>query len=425
MSAAVTVEGRRRRAPLIALLGGNAISLTGNVVSLVTIPWFVLETTGSAARTGVTAFSFFAPVALAAFFGGPLVDRLGFRRVSIIADLASGVTVALIPLLAATVGLGFWQLQALVFLGALLDAPGTTARGALLPDLAQLGRVRLERANAATQAIARGSSILGAPLAGVLIATVGTTHTLWLNAASFLLSAAAMALFVPSPPPQPPRERRFLGDLAAGLRWIRGDRLILTLVVTVAVTNFIEAPIFTVVLPVYAERYYGTALSLGLLAATQAGGAFLGVLLYGAFGPRLPRRRTFIAAFVLAGLSFWVLPFAPPLGIVLLSRVVSGVGGGPLNPILSTVFQERVPVEMRGRVLGLITAVAMLALPAGVLLGGVLIEAIGLRSTLFGIAACYLLATLSFLLHPVLRQMDHLPSASAAAESQHPTSAPV
>src|SRR4051794_26415121 len=113
-----------RRVPIIALLAANAISMVGNSLGIVAIPWFVLETTGSAARTGVVAFATVLPTVLAAILGGALVDRVGNKRISVIADLVSAGTVACIPLLHHTVGIAFWQLVLLVFLGALLDAPG-------------------------------------------------------------------------------------------------------------------------------------------------------------------------------------------------------------------------------------------------------------------------------------------------------------
>jgi MFS family permease len=113
------------------------------------------------------------PLVVSAFFGGTLVDRVGFKRMSVAADLTSALTVALIPLLYATVGLAFWQLLVLVFLGAVLDAPGHVARQSLFPDLVQLAGVRLERANAISQVIWRLSWLLGPPLAGLLIALLG------------------------------------------------------------------------------------------------------------------------------------------------------------------------------------------------------------------------------------------------------------
>jgi MFS family permease len=143
-----------RRAPLYALYLADAISLSGNALAQLAIPWFVLVTTGSAALTGLAVFFNFLPVVLAGVFGGVIVDRLGFRTTSVLADFASAGAVAAIPALDATVGIELWQLMALVFLGALLDAPGTTARSALFPDVVALAGVRMERATG----IAAGSS---------------------------------------------------------------------------------------------------------------------------------------------------------------------------------------------------------------------------------------------------------------------------
>ena len=89
----------RNSIPLYSLFIANAISLVGNVFSLIAIPWFVLQTTGSATQTGITGFFTILPVVLAGFLGGTLIDRLGYKRTSIIADYASGITTALIPLL--------------------------------------------------------------------------------------------------------------------------------------------------------------------------------------------------------------------------------------------------------------------------------------------------------------------------------------
>ena len=144
------------RIPILSLFAANAISMVGNVCAAIAIPWFVLQTTGSAAQTGITGFFTILPVVLAGFLGGTLVERLGYKPTSVIADLASGVTVAMIPLLHFTVGLQFWQLMVLVFLGGLLDAPGTTARNALVPELAEIAEMPLERATSAIQAVERG-----------------------------------------------------------------------------------------------------------------------------------------------------------------------------------------------------------------------------------------------------------------------------
>jgi MFS family permease len=100
------------RAPILALLGANAVSETRNVLAFVAIPWFVLQTADSAAGTGLTGGAFLLATVVSGAVGGPVVDRIGFKRVSVAADLAGAVTVALIPLLYQTIGLAFWQLLA-------------------------------------------------------------------------------------------------------------------------------------------------------------------------------------------------------------------------------------------------------------------------------------------------------------------------
>ncbi len=397
----------RSHLPLISLLAANAISMVGNVIAMVAIPWFVLETSGSAARTGLVGFFTILPVVLAGLLGGALIDRLGYRRTSILADLASGASMALIPLLHATLGLQFWQLIVLVFLGALLDAPGGTARSAMVPDLAAQAGMPIERAASAAQVIERGSRLVGAPVAGVLIGVMGTANVLWLDAASFLVSAVLVGACVAAAPARPRAEKEsYLSEWKAGLAFLRTDRLILTIVVVVMLTNFLDAAFSGVILPVYVKQIFGSPVNLGLLLAASGGGALLGALAYGIVGHRLSRRNTFVALFVFASLQLWAFALYLPLPALLTVVFVCSVGAGPLNPIIDAVAYEHIPADMRGRVLGTITAGAWLAMPLGVLLGGVLTDQLGVGAMMVGLALAYLATTLSMAALPAMRDMD-------------------
>ncbi len=389
--------------------------MVGNVFSNIAIPWFVLETTGSAAKTGLAAFFTLLPAILASFFGGALVDRVGFKRMSILSDLASSLAVAAIPLLYTLDRLDFWYLLMLVFLGALLDAPGTTARSALVPDVAQHADMQLERATSLMQAIQRGSTFVGAPLAGVIVAIWSTESALWLNALSFVLSAAIIAVGVPrqtsgEEPDADVAPQAYLKELLDGWRFIASDPLVRAIVLTVMITNFLDAPIFAVVLPVYASDILGSAFALGLMIAAFGGGALVGALLFGAIGHKLSRRLTFIGSFIVVGVPFWILAAAPSLPIAVTALTVGGIAAGPLNPLMQTIGYERIPAGMRGRVFGTITAGAYIAMPLGVLLAGYALEWLELRITLLIIATCYLVTTVSLLFNPGIREMGMAPS---------------
>ena len=358
-------------------------------------------------QTGITGFFTILPVILAGFFGGTLIDRLGFKRTSIISDLASGVTTALIPLLYLTVGLEFWQLMILVFFGALLDAPGATARHALLPELAEQAGMPIERATSLAHVIERSARLVGAPLAGLLIGVIGTANVLWLDAASFFVSAGIIWTLVPQ---TETREEKgsgiYLQELGDGLRFIARDSLLLPLVIMLMLTNLLDAYFGGVLQPVYVKEVYGDALSLGLLLSANGAGAVIGGLIFAAIGHRLPRHGTFVAAFVFTGLRFWVYALYPPAWIMILVTLITSLGAGPINPILGAIQFERVPVHLRGRVFGAITAGVGFAMPLGLLLGGVLTENLGTFNMMLGLAITQFITTLSMAFIPAMKAMN-------------------
>jgi MFS family permease len=186
-----------RNVPLIGILLAYAASITGNMMASIALPWFVLELTGDAAQTGIVAFASILPLMLGTFFGGVYVDRVGRRQASIVADLISGISVAAIPVLSGSIGIQFWHLLVLTFIGALLDASGITARESLLPEVARLARVPLSRLNAVTETVQATSLLIGPAIAGFLIATLGSVNMLWFTAALSLIAAIASLGLIP------------------------------------------------------------------------------------------------------------------------------------------------------------------------------------------------------------------------------------
>ena len=113
-----------RRTPLVGFLLADAISLCGTRVSMIAIPWLVLTTTGSAAQTGLVAFAELLPLVVVQALAGPLIDRLGARRVAITCDLMSMVVVGLVPLLHLAGRLSFPVLLVLVAIAGGLRGAG-------------------------------------------------------------------------------------------------------------------------------------------------------------------------------------------------------------------------------------------------------------------------------------------------------------
>ncbi|WP_354023559.1 MFS transporter [Conyzicola nivalis] len=421
---------RRGVGSLTALLAAHAISQTGNVVTAFAIPFYVLGTGGSGLEVGIAAFFATAPVVIGGPLGGVVVDRVGHRRASIVADIVSGGAVLTMPVLALTVGLPFWALLALVFTAGLLDTPGQTARRVMLPALTERAGVRIEQSVGLLDGSDRLARLIGASIAGLLVAAVGPVATLFVNAATFALSALLTWLFVPAYPEAPPDDAEertsYRADLAAGFRFVVRDPLMRLIVGLVLVTNLFDAARASSMLPLYANERLGGAAALGLLVAVMGGAALIGNVAFGFVAHRVPRRVTFAVCFLLAGgPPNAALALDAPLPVLVATVALAGLAAGSLNPILGAVEFERVPERMRGRVFGLINAGAWAGVPLGALLGGIAVDTIGFSVTFGIVAVLYTLLTLTPLSGGTWRQMERSSRpADSAAEPPAPARGP-
>ena len=385
--------------------------MTGNRVALLAIPWFVLQTTGSATQTGLAVAVNTVPAVAAGLLAGPLIERVGFRLTSTAADLASGLTIAMIPLLHVNGVRSVPLLLSLVFLGALLDAPGETARRALLPDLAAHAGVSIDRATSLHETTYRTTQLIGAPLGGLLIATIGAAPALLVDAGTFLGSALLVgALVRPAPPPaaaDPPGGYR--AQLTEGWRFLWRSPLLRSIVAVFIVVNMLEVALTQVLLPVLSERVYQRPVVLGLLIGAVGGGSLIGVALHAAFADRFSRRVVLLPALLLAGApKFLLLAALPSPAIAITGMLAVSVAMGAVNPISGAMEYQLIPRAMRGRVFGLLGVAFIGSAPIGAVAAGILTEMLGLQSSFLIGAVMYLGVTLVPIFHPLWRDLDHL-----------------
>lgn len=409
-----------RRSPLVALVAASAVSLTGNMITLIALPIYMLVETGSATLTGLVGAFAFAPMVIGGAFGGVVVDRIGPRRASIIADVVSGATMAAIPLCAVLGALPLWLLLTLVFASGLLDSPGQSARMVLVPEAAGWAAMPVERGVALMGAVERGARLVGAPAAGLLVGLLGGLNALVVDAVTFAVSALIMAVFVPRalrPAAEETAPRQgYWQDFRAGLRFVGRDRLLLAMVFMVVVTNLFDAAKSSVLLPVVADARLGGATAFGLLVGALGGGALAGALAYGAVGHRLPKRPVLVGAFLVCGpLPFLALAAGWSLPVLVGVFVGCGFAAGVINPLLESAELARVPAHLRARVFGATTAGCWAAMPLGALGAGFAVTVFGTLPVLVGVAVLYAAVALSPLVVPGWRELD-----APAAAPAHP-----
>ena len=290
----------------------------------------------------------------------------------------------------------------------------------MVPELASSAGISLDRVNAFFQGARRLSLFIGPVVAGFLIAWVGASNVLWVNAVVFGLSALVTFTLIP-PVAMPEQEddnpASFWANTLFGFRFIRQHRLMLWLAGIICLMNFLDAPLATVQMPALVREHYGSAEQLGILLGADGAGAVVGAIIFSAIAPRFSRRKTFIACFFMVGLTFLVISTAPPYPVTVATMFLMGLAGGPLNPILMSIRQERVPMPYRARVFGTTTAIAFVAIPLGQLVGGYLIEWLGVQTVIAGVAVIYLTVVASFFFNPVLHEMDQRSEPAATAGS--------
>lgn len=407
------------RRPLYGWLGAEALSLTGTRVSMIALPLFALDQTGSATLTGLVALAETLPLVLAKVLGGPLIDRIGPRRVAVGCDLASLVVVAAIPILYDVGLLPFPAFLALVAVAGALRGPGDGAKGAMIPTLVDRAGVAMERVTGLHSTVERTASMLGAGIAGILVAGLGAQNALLVDAVSFGLSAAVMAWatvglggpVAPDPEVAPAAgTAAYLVQLREGWDFLRRDPLLLGITVMVALTNLLDAAWSAVLLPVWSVESGAGAATLGLVLAVFSGCSALGSVCAAAWAARLPRFRVYLLAFLLAGLPrFAVFALESPLGAVIAVFVVSGFASGFLNPVLGAVIFERIPTPLVGRVSSLSTAMCFALMPFGGILGGLLVDGGGLALAMGLIGVAYFAVTMLPALDPRWKAMDERP----------------
>ncbi|MFD1544062.1 MFS transporter [Nonomuraea guangzhouensis] len=440
--------GRSLR-PLAGVLAALAMSLTGTRVSAIALPWFVLVTTGSATMTGLVAFCEMAPYVLVKLFVGPLVDHLGPRRVSWVADVASAAGAGAVALLHVLGLLAFPVLLGLVALIGAARGPGDLAKEIMVPEAAEHGRIPLERAAALSGVTERLAATVGPATGGALVALAGPLIGLAASGACFALGSVVIVWALPraqapdagdpahvrasaegevpvqvsaegAVPPQMSDHgsgrdseggagetegywRRF----AEGVAFLRGEPILLALALMVAVTNLLDAAFTQVLVPVWArESGHGPAV-IGLNSSVMGLAAVGGSLVAAAVAHRMPRRAVFFVAFLLAGPPrFLVLAMDAPVWAIVVVFALSGLSGGLINPILGAIYFERVPRRLLGRVNALGDSLAWGGIPLGGLIAGAAVAAAGLSPVLVACGAAYFLTVGLTGLRREWREMD-------------------
>ena len=376
-----------RHRPLRALLFAEVISTTGAQMTWLALPWFVLTTSGSAGRMTLVILAESIGLAAAGIPAGVLVERLGARNSMLLADALRAPLMMLVPILHWTGHLSLGALLLLAFWLGALAGPYFTAQRVLMPELLGEDEGTISQANALFQGAMRTTLLLGPPLGGVLIGLIGAANVLVVDAATYVVSFALVALFVPTREPATQEEGTGSRGVLAGIKFLVHEPLLRVWIPLFVVGDaawqafFVAVPVLTI------ERFGADAKIAGALFAGFGAGALIGNFLsFRYLSQRIDGLRLIALSVPLQAAPLWLLTLHLPARAMFGAVLLSGIGNGICNPTIHSLFTLRMPVAIRPKAMAAATVIWGLGTPLGLLFAGPVLATIGPQPVLVGFA---------------------------------------
>jgi H+ antiporter protein len=404
-----------KRGPLFTIFFAALMAGAGNGITIVAFPWLVLQRNGSALDASIVAMAGTIPLLVATLIAGAAVDYLGRKRVSMISDTLSALSVAAVPLLVLAFGVHVVDvavLAGLAALGALFDPAGMTARETMLPEAASRAGWTLDHANSVYEAVFNLSYIVGPGVGGLLIATLGGVNTMWVTAGAFVLSILAISTLRLEGAGTPNRNALPDGVWAGvveGLRFVWNNKVLRTLAIVDLAATGLYMPMESVLFPKYFTDRNEPA-QLGWVLMALSVGGLVGALSYAVMSKYSKRRNVMLTAVLTLGVAMTIIAFLPPLPLILVLCAIVGFVYGPIAPIYNYVMQTRAPAHLRGRVVGVMGSLAYAAGPLGLVLAGPLADAVGLHWTFLALSLPMLVLGITAVFLSGLRELDREPA---------------
>ena len=388
------------------LWAGRTISLFGDAFTLIALPWFVLQITGSGTATASILLTLQLPAILTSMAIGSLIDRFQPRAIITIDNGLRTLIIGLIPILYWFGLLERWLLFLLTFLAGMLVPATEVGSRSVLTELVE--DQDLDAANMLWSFSLNLSLVVGPAVAGLLVASFGGPSVLLIDAATFAVMAV-VAVTIPNLERSKPSAQAPLSE-RLGLRQLWDMKVVRYTTLLSLVFFFSYGPL-EAAMPLYSDAILQTdARGYGLLWSALAVGALIGTL----SSTMLSRRfRLGIALPLIAflwGASLLPVAFTNKLWLACGLLLLGGLMWGPYTPMETTLLQRNVPKEQLGRVFGARSTLLIGGAPLGLAVGGILLAFVPATSVIVFSALACILVGLGGLISPAFRNMSLPPA---------------
>ena len=363
------------------------ISNIGSWMQTVAQGWLVYRLTDSPFLLGVVGFSASAPTILLMLPGGVLADQLDRRKLLRASQWAQTLAAFTLSVSIFTHHIAVWQIIAASVVVGTAMSFSAPAYHAMIADLLD-DRSRLPNAVAMNSLQFNTSRVIGPLLASLALAAWGSGWCFLLNAVSFLPLIHVLGRLTDRQHRSKTLEQRMTARLVEGFRYVRGERTVLILLCAMMAVSLFGFPLMTLMPVVARKMFVNDAEGLGYLTGALGTGALLAALFLSIRTPAGDRMlRLVTASLAMFGITIAAIPFGRVLPATLVILVGAGASMVIAFALMNTWIQQRVPDEVRGRVMSMYTYAFFAFIPFGNLLAGVVAENAGLTQALMVMGA--------------------------------------
>lgn len=415
----------------IPIWAGDALSVIATILVQFSLVWWFAQTTGSAAALAFGSVVGLVPSIVIGPFAGVLVDRWSRRVVMMIANACIALSTLILAVLFLVGTVELWHVYLILFARAIFNTFNFSALQAttsLMVPNQHLGRVA-----GLNQVMAAAANIGGPPLGALLLSLMPMPPVLMIDVAAALLAIVPLAVIAVPNPPKEPDEVEVLttknqvagvwAEFMEGFHYVTTWRALTYFCLFAASINFLSAPL-SALLPLLVTQYLGGEVAmLGTLTSAYGIGMLVGALILSVWGGFKRRIFTTMCGIIGTGAAVFLLGASPLVGFILaltasaLIGIMGPISNGPITALLQSIV---VPAK-QGRVFNLITSIAGIAMPLGLIVAGPLADVIGLQVIFYAIGTFFILIALVAFSSPTLMNIEaQLPSQAVPQPAAEP-----
>jgi Major Facilitator Superfamily len=374
---------------------GQSVSQLGSSFTAFALPLLVFRLTHSATNLALTMVANFLPYLLFGLVLGAVVDRVNRIRMMVCVDLARGAVIAVLPCLFLAGSLQIGWIYGVAFVQATLGILFEAGEFAAIPSLVMA-------ANSAGQ-------VLGPVLAGALVAFMAVPDLLFVDAATFILSAFTLTSIRrsfnsgdgPARERDKPLLRSLLDDVREGLTFVWNEPILRSISIMMALINFVAAT-QNAQLVLFAKQVLAASdTQVALLFAAGSAGVVIVSLSAGPIRRRFSFVATALGALVVSGVAVTIMAWVGRYPAAILLWAIASGFGLLLNINTAALRQAIVPNHLFGRVISVATVLAWSAIPLGAVAGAAVISMFGVRAVYAGTGVVTALIAATFALGPI------------------------